>query len=321
MGKIILEIMSPSTASHELRVFEQPCVRIGRGFGNDVILQDPYASAEHAMVGISADGKIEITDCHSDNGVFLMSHQKIFGSAHILSGEMFVVGRTKIRVFLPEHPVAMTKKIVLETSPNPEKSLTLWYAIIGFLVLYFFEFAGRYPYEPMEVSQFIFYEFVILLGICFLAGIWALVGRLINQSPRFGQQLTLLCFFAIAMIPIRNICTYLGYAFASSVVQGIISILLAASALALLIFYQLSIATALGRRVKVISSIMVPVVLAALGFIGTIAFRNDFRTSPDFFALSKPPFVYPVKVFQSSEFISQTKEVFTQLSNKDLDSK
>ncbi len=100
MGKIILEIISSSGPS-QLRVFEQACVRIGRGFGNDVILQDPYVSAEHALVSISPEGKIEITDSKSENGTFLMLPENMVEPRHIVSGGMFVVGHTKIRPIIP----------------------------------------------------------------------------------------------------------------------------------------------------------------------------------------------------------------------------
>lgn len=320
MGKIILEISFPSGPS-QLRVFEQASVRIGRGFGNDVILQDPYVSAEHAVVSISAEGKIEIVDSKSENGTFLMLPENMVEPRHIVSGGMFVVGHTKIRVFLPDHPIAATRKLAVEKPVKPVASLTLWYALVGFFVLYFFHIASHFPYDPMVVSQFVFYEFLIFLGVCFVAGIWALVGRMINQKACFGQQLTLMCFFAIVIIPIENICGFFGYAFASMAVEALSGIFLGGSALSVLIFHQLSIATALGRRLKIVSSIAVPAVLIALGFSGAMAFRNEFVIKPDFYSRSKPPFVHPVRVFKSGEFISQAEEVFEKLSDEEKDFK
>ncbi len=197
----------------------------------------------------------------------------------------------------------------------------MWYAIFGFFVLYFFHIAAEFPYDPMVISQFVFYEFLIFLGVCFVSGIWALVGRMINQKACFGQQLTLMCFFAIVMIPIENICAFFGYAFASMAAEALMGIFLGGSALSVLIFHQLSIATALGRRAKIISSIAVPAVLIALGFSGAMAFRNEFAIKPDFYSRSKPPLVHPVRVFKSAEFISQTQEVFEKLSDEDQNSK
>jgi pSer/pThr/pTyr-binding forkhead associated (FHA) protein len=246
MVKIILQIISASGSSHEPRVFNQDRVFIGRGFGNDMILQDPYVSAQHAVISVSLEGKIGVTDCQSENGTFLMPRQSDREPGHLLSGETFRVGHTKIRVFSPDHPLAATKKMNVEKPPKPVAKLTLWYALLGLFVLYFFHIAASYPYEPMAVSQYIFYALLILLAVCLVSGIWALVGRLINQQARFGQQLTLVCFFMIVMIPILNICMFLGYASASVLVEGVASVLLGGAALSVLIFQQLSIATALG---------------------------------------------------------------------------
>ncbi|MCB9756865.1 MAG: FHA domain-containing protein [Candidatus Omnitrophica bacterium] len=314
MGKIILQIVSSSGSAHEPRVFNQSRVSIGRGFGNDLILQDSYVSAQHAVVSVSFLGKIEITDCQSENGTFLMPRQSDREPGHLLSGEMFSVGHTKIRVFLPNHPVTAARKIIAERPPLPVASLTLWYALVGFFVLYFFQLAASYPYEPMAVSQYIFYEFLAFLAVCLVSGIWALVGRMINQQARFGEQLTLMCFFMIVMIPIANICMFLGYASASMIVEGLLSVFLGGAALSILIFKQLSIATALGRRAKIIASLVLPAILMILGGLGAIAFRNEFSPKPRFYDRSKPPIIAPFKVYQPQQFISRTDRVFEELN-------
>ncbi len=322
MGKIILQIISAAGSSHEPRIFNQDRVFIGRGFGNDMILLDPYVSAQHAVVSVSPEGKIGVADCQSENGTFLMPRQSDREAAgHLLSGEIFRVGHTKIRVFLPDHPLAVTKKLNVEKPPKPVASLTLWYALVGFFVLYFFHIASNYPYEPMALSQFIFYEFLIFLAVCFWSGIWALVGRMINQQARFGQQLTLMCFFMIVLIPIANLCMFLGYVFASVLIEGVASVLLGGTALSVLIFHQLGLATALGRRAKIISSLLLPAILMTLGVLGAIAFRNEFSPKPRFYERSKPPLISPLKVYQPEQFISRMSNVFEELdtnaSNRD----
>lgn len=318
MGKIILQIIPSVGPPHEPRVFNQERVSIGRGFGNDMILQDSYVSVQHAVVSVSFEGKIEVVDCQSENGTFLMPRQSGREAGHLLSGETLRVGHTKIRVFLPDHPLAATKKMNVEKPAKSTASLTLWYALVGFFVLYFFHIASSYPYEPMAVSQFVFYEFLIFLGICFVSGIWALVGRLINQQARFGQQLTLVCFFMIVLIPIANICMFLGYAAASVLVEGVTSVLLGGAALSVLIFQQLGIATALGRRAKIISSLVLPAILIILGLLGAIAFRNEFSPKPRFYERSKPPFMSPLKVYKPEQFISRMDNVFKELNTSVL---
>ncbi len=51
-------------------VLAQPCVRLGRAPGNDIVLQDPFASRQHAEI-IWEEGRYRIRDLGSKNGVWI----------------------------------------------------------------------------------------------------------------------------------------------------------------------------------------------------------------------------------------------------------
>ncbi|MCB9772408.1 MAG: FHA domain-containing protein [Candidatus Omnitrophica bacterium] len=323
MAKLILEIISFSGKARDLRVFDGSVVRIGRGYGNDLILQDSYVSAQHAVVSLVADGQIEIVDADSENGIQLLpSGKKIAKVALLESGATIMVGHTKIRVLLPDHPIVPTQILNEQDNMNPSISrLSHWYALMGFITIYFFHIATHYPFVPLLVSQIIFWEFILILGMCIWAGAWAIFGRLIRHQSRFIVHFTWICFFMIAMVPIINMCGYLGFIFAEPAVEGLTLIVLAGSACAALIFQQLTLATALGRREKIISAIAVPATLLTISFIGSFAFRNEFSSEPKYYTRVKPPYLAPVFVSSPDQFIAHTDKVFKKLKETSFDYK
>lgn len=323
MAKLILEIISPSGKTRDLRVFDGTAVRIGRGYGNDLILQDSYVSAQHAVVSCIAEGKIEIVDVDSENGIQLLpSGEKIIKVALLESGATVMVGHTKIRVLLPEHPIVPTQTLNKQDNSNSSISrLSHWYALVGFITIYFFHIATHYPYVPLLVSQIIFWEFILILGMCLWAGTWAILGRLIRQQSRFIVHFTWICFFMIAMVPIINVCSYLGFIFAEPAVEGLTLIVFVGSACVVLIYQQLTLATALGRREKIISAIAVPAILLTISFVGGFAFRNEFSPEPKYYTRVKPPYLAPVFVSSPDQFIAHADKVFKKLNETSVDYK
>ena len=67
MAKVIIEIFKTSGFRGDYKVFEGSAIKIGRGYQNDLILSDPYVSADHAVLRIGEDGWV-LEDLQSENG-------------------------------------------------------------------------------------------------------------------------------------------------------------------------------------------------------------------------------------------------------------
>ncbi len=77
-------------------------LRIGRRDGNDLILRnDTYASREHALLRLDAEGKWWLTDSNSRNGTFMDAGQdeaRVSGAIPVSPGQLFRVGHTWLRI-------------------------------------------------------------------------------------------------------------------------------------------------------------------------------------------------------------------------------
>lgn len=90
-------------ARHRVRPGSE--VRIGRGYDNDVILDDPYVAARHLRIVRDLDGTLVAEDLGSVNGLLAGDDRRRVDRA-VLDGQgSITVGRTRLRVRAADHQV------------------------------------------------------------------------------------------------------------------------------------------------------------------------------------------------------------------------
>lgn len=77
---------------------------VGRGFSNDLILDDPYLDARHARILLTEDGRVLVEDLGSLNGIVADRH-KLRGAVQVFAGHELRLGRTTLRFRDPEESV------------------------------------------------------------------------------------------------------------------------------------------------------------------------------------------------------------------------
>ncbi len=112
MGRVIVELLPSHGHKVERRyVFDNGSATIGRSYSNDIILDDPFVSPQHLV--ISANGKmVYVRDLASENGTEIVGSAPLMNQvAKIQSGEEICVGKTKLKILLPGHPVEPAKRM------------------------------------------------------------------------------------------------------------------------------------------------------------------------------------------------------------------
>ncbi len=93
-----IEILTPSGERLYVNLAGDP-VRIGAGADNDVVLDDPAISHNHAIIGLR-DGGWYIQDAGSRNGVFVNRKRVGSDGQPIEPGDSIIIGRTRIALAL-----------------------------------------------------------------------------------------------------------------------------------------------------------------------------------------------------------------------------
>src|SRR5271167_133192 len=83
---------------------ESPQVRIGRGYDNDVIIDDPYVAAQHLRIFRDAAGQLVAEDMGSANGMFVDGVDTRLGRVIIDGQHPIRIGQTCLRVRETNYP-------------------------------------------------------------------------------------------------------------------------------------------------------------------------------------------------------------------------
>ena len=112
MDRLIIELLHAHGHGVEKRyVFEEGRAVIGRSYSNDIILDDPFVSPKHLLIARNGIGLV-IKDLASENGTqvngsVILKDQEL----KVASGDEVCIGKTKIKLVLPDHPVEPARRL------------------------------------------------------------------------------------------------------------------------------------------------------------------------------------------------------------------
>jgi hypothetical protein len=111
--EVIVEQLGTTNNVLERQKFDSRTVSLGRAFDNDVILSDEHVDANHARLKVDEDGRLWLEDLGSVNGIRRPRHKAHIDRTQVRSGEVFLMGRSRVRIYLGTHPVAPAVRIRL----------------------------------------------------------------------------------------------------------------------------------------------------------------------------------------------------------------
>lgn len=177
------------------RLAELP-YRIGRGYDNHLVLDDPYVCPSHALVEGTEDGGLALRDLGSLNGVERLPGREREAWLPLAPGLEVKLGRSVLRFRDASHPTPAALRL-RRRPPWLEWSLThggaglLWAALLAGVLL--LDVLRSSTEEIDWVEQATTTGGTVLVAALW-AGAWALVGRLLGQHARFVAH------FAIAVV-------------------------------------------------------------------------------------------------------------------------
>jgi hypothetical protein len=177
------------------RLAELP-YRIGRGYDNQLVLDDPYVCPSHAVVERTEDGGLALRDLDSLNGVERLPGREREAWLPLAPGLEVKLGRSVLRFRDASHPTPAALRL-RRRAPWLEWSLThggaglLWAALLAGVLL--LDVLRSSTEEIDWVEQATTTGGTVLVAALW-AGAWALVGRLLGQHARFVAH------FAIAVV-------------------------------------------------------------------------------------------------------------------------
>jgi hypothetical protein len=165
-----------------------PVVRIGRGYDNDVVLDDPYVAVNHVVVFRDDAGRLVGDDRGSVNGMFL-DRDRTRQERIVIDGERPIrIGHTYLRIREASHAVEPERVGRSESRALPIVLAAVFgVAILAIEVVTLWLGAIGEPKASNYLTPLLGAAVVVVVWV----GVWALLSRVYSGRARFAHNLVI----------------------------------------------------------------------------------------------------------------------------------
>jgi hypothetical protein len=272
--------------SHRYAVADLP-ITIGRGYTNQIILDDPLVSPEHLIISMDDAGGLIARDLDSVNGL----REAIKGirvmSLSLRSGTQFRIGHVSLRYCAIDHPVAAAALDLTTFSSRfalPLAGVASGVAVV--LLLGLDNFLGTY--DRVTVAQMISEPLLTLSYVLAWAGLWALVSRVVLSRFNFVQHFVLACAAIMGSFLLSTGAEWVEFLYPASQALWFATIAGSGLLLLVLVYGHLGFASSMRRRSRLAAALLVSAAAVSLSLVMDFANRSEFSTAMDYSAVLKP---------------------------------
>jgi hypothetical protein len=165
--------------------------RIGRSLACDVVLDDPYAAAEHTLLTLQEDGRVLVQDLATTNGTRVDGRRVDPLEGRTIARGELRIGRTRVLLRTLESAVPPERRF----SRDPLQRHRTLFAAAGVLLCLAFAAFLQWTYAPERLApRVLISELVALGGLAAWVGVWALVSRLTVGAWQLRIHLAIAAF-------------------------------------------------------------------------------------------------------------------------------
>jgi hypothetical protein len=183
-------------------------IRIGRGYDNDVVLDDPYVAPQHLRIRRNEAGTWVAEDLGSANGLFLEQGGDKFGWVEIDGNRPIRIGHTYLRLRESGHAVAPERAY--------QRPSRLWpaLAVLG-AMLVAIEIGANWLGETSEprLSPYLVSVLTVALFLAVWTASWSVLARIFSGQARFERNLLIALAGAVIYSLYREFAGFAGFAF------------------------------------------------------------------------------------------------------------
>jgi hypothetical protein len=191
-----------------------PEIRIGRGYANDVVLDDPYVAPEHLRIARDESGTLVAEDMGTANG--LSAGRRRTARLALDGNRVMRIGRTYLRLREADHPVAAARLA--------GRGARAWPAIVALAIAVIaIELAGVWRHETGEprASAYLSPALTVTVAVLGWTAGWTLLGRVFAGAARLERHLLIALSALLAYSLYDEAASFLGYALASPLLEQV----------------------------------------------------------------------------------------------------
>ncbi len=288
---------------------------IGRAYTNDVILDDPFVSAEHAGIGRDDAGNIRVEDLGSKNGLYQLHPSQQIAHAPVAGEQQFRVGQTILRIRDAHHPVPVTLPLrVSRKAGQVFENRLACSGIVAFVAAMLAMDAYLASYERLTPGPILTKLAALAALLIVWAGGWSLASRVFSSQFRLAQHAAAAALCVLAFCLFDHALDYYAFAFAADRSVQVLGWGGAFGWLAITMYSHLRLSSAAPRSRLALGAILAAgavVGLAGLLVAGIYSSPSAyyFTSQPRYPAQLKPPSTRIAHSRGVEDFFSEAREL------------
>ena len=312
-AQVAVQIHNRQQAQISKHVIPSTGLSIGRGWHCDIILADSAADALHAKLLVDAAGNWFLEDTTSANGTALNGTMLSPGQNQVpvSSGDTITIGRTKIALYNPAHPVAAARSPSIydaarDVLGSPGWALLITLATLGVAMLFnFLEETGQY--KPAQAVTELLALASVGLGFTLF---WAVVGKLVRGEANLLANWSL-GMLSVAVAAMSTALTeWLSFNLQSLAAHTWLQAAAGFAILFISLLFALAFTTNLSKSSRLLAALLPPVVLL---FVNTVVpmFEEDKPVNwPPAMLISRPPALQLATPTPVAEYLQGSQILF-----------
>jgi hypothetical protein len=289
---------------------------IGRSYGCDVLVDDPWISPIHVRIYRDLDGSFKVEDAGSENGLWIPDEERRVTLLPLGRGVTLRAGHTLFRLVPADLtvPPALAMHVAAPAAGGWEQ----WWvgpvaALVAGATFGYSQFLGDASSHGIAT---VIGEALLMIAVMALwSGIWALATRAVWHRARFLDHFTIVSLAALAMIGVLHAVEYAAFIAPGAPdleeTIGLVSLVVFTA----MLYGHLAIATSLPKlRIAAISTAIV-FGLVGLGALVASEEGADGGGMPRFSAQLKPLNARLIPVQDTTLFFDGIKELKTSVDS------
>jgi hypothetical protein len=306
---LILEILDRFGKVKERHKLDHFPIRIGRGYDNDIILDDPYVSPTHIEFMLDGNGQVLASDLKSENGLFSLHPLVRHDILTIEDNQRIRIGHTDIRLRSPDFPIKET--FIDRVRPSQLHLLftnavmlpVFWLLTAAIFLGFYYEQSFQETSFNNLVSQILPLFIFIFVWSCG----WSIVSKVVTHKFYFGYHAILTSLVMAGFYLIEPLFEYIEFLYPIDGLANNLSLISDLGLPMILLYGNLRQSTPLSKRSARITAILASVLV--IGVLHLIAYvhQPEFNGQPQFSQVLKAPMFNSGRGQSIDQFFADTK--------------
>lgn len=205
-----VEILSRHGDVLERHRVERGEVRIGRGYDNDIIVDDPYVGARHLRIAREAGGSLVAEDLGSANGLFAGESKRSAARVDVHGEAAIRIGSTRLRIREASHAVEAERRFEPQGWGWPVAAV-LAVAVLALEVVSTWLGQTTQP----KLADYASPVFIVGLAVSGWTAVWSILSRIFAGRARFRRNLLVALTGLLLVSVLMELTDYGAFALSS----------------------------------------------------------------------------------------------------------